>query len=50
MLPDGPAIKAGAAIGPARAAGPTAGPASTAPEKYNTSFIKQAATTAAAGF
>lgn len=32
MLPDGPAIKAGAAMGPARAAGPTAGPASTVPK------------------
>ena len=31
MLPDGPVIRAGVAIGPARAAGPAAGPASTAP-------------------
>lgn len=36
MLPDGPAIRAGAAIGPATAAGPTAGPASTAPKKRKT--------------
>ena len=31
MLPDGPAISAGAVMGPARAAGPAAGPANTAP-------------------
>lgn len=40
MLPDGPAIKAGAAIGPAIAAGPTAGPASTAPKKHKISRHK----------
>ncbi|KZC14136.1 hypothetical protein WN55_06368 [Dufourea novaeangliae] len=37
MLPDGPAIRAGAATGPARAAGPAAGPANTAPK--NGSFV-----------
>lgn len=31
MLPDGPAISAGAVMGPARAAGAAAGPANTAP-------------------
>lgn len=31
MLPDGPAINAGAVMGPARAAGGAAGPARTAP-------------------
>lgn len=39
MLPDGPAIRAGAAIGPARAAGPTAGPASTAPYEPKKIFL-----------
>lgn len=32
MLPDGPAMRAGAVTGPARAAGSAAGPANTAPE------------------
>lgn len=32
MLPDGPAMSAGAATGPARAAGSDVGPANTAPE------------------
>lgn len=35
MLPDGPAINAGAVIGPARAAGGAAGPARTAPTTTN---------------
>lgn len=39
MLPDGPAIRAGAVTGPAMAAGCAAGPAKTAPGSRNYHII-----------